>query len=249
MDARLTMAANAHETENPAQLSVELAGLFPPGAVAAELPGNAPVTLLTPSELQSISHCAHKRIQDFTAGRACAHRALRELGITGFSLLSGPDRQPLWPTSISGSITHTNGYRAAVVSYERDLRSVGVDCESIEAVDQDLWSRICAPPELHRLTQLSAAAAQRHAALIFAAKEAFYKCQYPLTKQWVGFEDVVIEPQPGVAESAGFTVVPLKPLALDPALIARLRGRFLFRDRWVIVGIAVARAEVFSNDL
>jgi 4'-phosphopantetheinyl transferase EntD len=229
----------ADPCENPAQLSVELAGLFPPGAVAAELPGNAPVALLTAAELQFIGHCAAKRIQDFTAGRACAHRALGELGITGFSLLSSKDRAPIWPPSIIGSITHTDGYRAAVVAHERDLRSLGVDCESVEAVDRELWSRICHPIELDRLARLEESPRQRQAALIFAAKEAFYKCQYPLTRQWVGFEDVVIEPAAWPADSGTFRVLPQKSLGLDAALIAGLHGRFLFRDRWAIAGIAV----------
>jgi 4'-phosphopantetheinyl transferase EntD len=234
------MATSAHQPENPARLSEELAGLFPLGVVAAELRGNAPVALLTPSELHFISHCADKRIQDFTAGRACAQRALQELGITGFSLLSAPDRAPLWPPSITGSITHTNGYRAAVVARERDLRSVGLDCESIDALDPELWPRICAPAELQRLGELDSAAGQRQAALIFAAKEAFYKCQYPLTKQWVGFEDVVIESAAWRTDAGTFRVLPQTGLGLDSARIAALRGRFLFRDRRVIAGIAVA---------
>lgn len=234
----MTAAPTAIQTGNPARLSPELTALFPPGAVAAELPGNAPLALLSPSELQFISHCADKRIQDFAAGRACAHRALQELGIAGFSLLSGLDRAPLWPPSIAGSITHTQGCRAAVVALERDLRSLGLDCEAIDAVDSELWSRICSPPELRRLEGLSPPESQRQAALIFAAKEAFYKCQYPLTKQWVGFEDVVIEPVAGTPSGA-FSVVPQKKLPLDTSLIAALPGRFVFRDRWVVAGIAV----------
>jgi 4'-phosphopantetheinyl transferase EntD len=233
------MAAPAHTIQNPAQLSSQLADLFPPGVVAAELLGNAPVALLTEPELQFISHCADKRIQDFTAGRACAHRALAELGVTDFSLLSSSDRAPIWPPSITGSITHTEGFRAAVVAYKRDLCSIGVDCESIAAVDRDLWSRICHPAERERLAQLDDSQSQRLAALIFATKEAFYKCQYPLTKQWVGFEDVVIEPATWPADAGAFRVQPQKSLGLDGTLVASLTGRFVFRDRWVIAGISV----------
>lgn len=233
------MAAPAHTIQNPAELSARLAHLFPQGVVAAELLGNAPLALLTEPELQFISHCADKRIQDFTAGRACAHRALSELGVTDFSLLSASDRAPIWPPSIVGSITHTEGYRAAVVAYKRDLCSIGVDCESVAAVDRDLWSRICHPVELERLAQLDDSRSQQLAALIFATKEAFYKCQYPLTKQWVGFEDVVIEPATWPADSGTFRVLPQKPLGLDSALVASLPGRFVFRDRWVIAGISV----------
>jgi 4'-phosphopantetheinyl transferase EntD len=240
--APVITANEPQEAENPAQLSVELAGLFPPGVVAAELPGNAPVTLLTASERRSISHCAHKRIEDFTAGRACAHRALRELGITGFSLLSGPDRQPLWPASIRGSITHTNGFRAAVVAHERDVRGVGLDCESIEAVDEELWPRICTPAELRRLASSPAEERTRQAALIFAAKEAFYKCQYPLTQSWVGFEDVAIEPASEPGDRGAFSILPLTTLALAADFVRSLVARFSFRDRWVIAAVAIPAA-------
>jgi len=219
--------------ENPAKLSPELSGLFPSGVVAAELTVPAPRELLTAAELQSIAHCAEKRIQDFAAGRACAHRVLDELGIPGFSLLAGEHREPIWPASVIGSITHTHGYGAAVAARQRDLRSVGLDCEVIDSVDEELWSRICTPAEIERLAQLPPAERGRQAALIFAAKEAFYKCQFPLTRAWVGFEDVVIEP----AAEGSLRILPLKKLPLEAGLVARLVSRFQFRGPWVITAV------------
>jgi 4'-phosphopantetheinyl transferase EntD len=226
---------------NPAQLSPSITALFPSGldVVAAELQGNASHELLTTDELGFISHCSPKRIEDFSAGRACAHRALTELGISGFSLLSASDRAPIWPPGVVGSITHTKGFRAAVVAPERGLCSLGLDCEGSGAVDEELWSRICAPPELERLAALDSVTAQHQAALIFASKEAFYKCQYPLTKAWVGFEDVVIDVD---SANAAFRVKPQKPLPLNSDWVQTFPGHFLFRDQWVIAGIAVPRA-------
>jgi 4'-phosphopantetheinyl transferase EntD len=224
--------------ESPAQLSEQLASLFPPGAVVAELRSPAPRSLLTSVELQSVSHCADKRINDFAAGRVCARRALEEFGVAGFSLLSGPNRQPLWPASFVGSITHTTGYCAAVVAREHDLAGLGVDCERVDAVTEDVWSGICAPFELALLRQLDRAAAVARAALIFAAKEAFYKYQYPLTHAWVGFEDVVIEAEEATALTGAFRVVPLRTLEVDPGRIAQLVGRYCFFEQWVVTGIA-----------
>jgi 4'-phosphopantetheinyl transferase EntD len=226
--------------DNPAQLSAEVSGLFPPGAIAAELTVPAPRELLTSAELQFIAHCAEKRIRDFAAGRACAHRALRELGIRDFSLLAGEHREPLWPDAIIGSITHTYGYGAAVVARQRDLKSVGLDCEVIDSVDEELWSRICTPTEIERLAQLPPTERGRHAALIFAAKEAFYKCQFPLTREWVGFEDVVIEPLDGPAGTGSLRILPQKELPLDPGVVAHLVSRFQFRGPWVITAVTAA---------
>jgi len=208
--------------------------------IAAELTVPAPSELLTAAELKSIAHCAQKRIGDFAAGRACAHLALRELGILDFSLLAGEHREPLWPASIIGSITHTRGYAAAVVARQRDLQSVGLDCEVIDSVDEDLWSRICAPPEIERLAQLPAAERGRQAALIFAAKEAFYKCQFPLTHAWVGFEDVVIEPLDWPAVSGSLRIVPQKTLPLEARVMTGLVSRFQFRGPWVMSAVTAA---------
>jgi 4'-phosphopantetheinyl transferase EntD len=225
------------DLENPAQLSDALAGLFPRGVVVAEMTGPVGRSLLTPAEMQFIAHCAEKRIQDFAVGRACAHRALRELGIAGFSLLSGQQREPLWPQSIVGSITHTTGYAAAVVAREADLKAVGIDCEIIHSVDEDLWSRICTAAELERLASLPAEERIRRAALTFAAKEAFYKCQFPLTRAWVGFEDVDIEPIQWPAAAGAFRIVPKIPLPVDDATVAGLVCRFLFREPRVLAAV------------
>jgi 4'-phosphopantetheinyl transferase EntD len=223
--------------ENPAQLSAELSGLFPAGVIAAELTGPAPRELLTAAELRLMARCAEKRIQDFAAGRACAHRALRELDIQDFSLLAGAQREPIWPAAIIGSITHTSGYAAAVVARQGDVRSVGLDCEVIDSVDEDLWSRICTPTEIERLAQLPPPGRGRQAALIFAAKEAFYKCQFPLTRAWVGFEDVVIEPLDWPAITGSLRILPQKDLPMEPGAVARLVSRFQFRGSWVITAV------------
>jgi 4'-phosphopantetheinyl transferase EntD len=225
--------------DNPAKLSAELSSLFPAEVVAAELTTEqAPRTLLTPAELQFIGHCAEKRIQDFTRGRACAHRVLRELGIQDFSLLAGAMREPIWPDSTIGSITHTYGYAGAVVARQSHMRGIGIDCEVIESVDEELWSRICTPTEQDRLARLPPSERGRQAALMFAAKEAFYKCQFPITREWVGFEDVVIEPVEWPVSAGSLHIIPQKTLPLEAGVVAALIGRFQFRDPWVITGIA-----------
>src|SRR5262249_26771221 len=157
---------------------------------------------------QFIAHCADKRIRDFSAGRACAHAVLGELGIVDFPLLAGEQREPLWPATVVGSITHTHGYGAAVAARARDVCALRIGCGSVDSVDEDLWSRICTPCEIERLARLSPEERGRHAGLIFAAKEAFYKCQFPLTRQWVGFEDVVIEPLDWPAPGGALRVQP-----------------------------------------
>jgi len=224
--------------DNPAKLSAELAALFPLGAIAAELTEPVPSSWLLPAELQLIAHCAAKRVREFTAGRVCAHRALQELGLAGFPVLAGRQREPIWPAGTVGSLTHTEGYAAAVIAREADMRALGIDCEVVDSVNEELWSRICTPAELARLASLPAAERPRQAALIFAAKEAFYKCQFPLTRRWVGFEDVVVEPADWPATAGSLRILPQAPLPMEAAAVASLISRFHFRDPWVIAGVA-----------
>jgi 4'-phosphopantetheinyl transferase EntD len=218
---------------NPAQLSPALSSLFPSNVVAVELTTEAPPTVLTASELKFISHCAQKRIDDFTRGRACAHRGMNELGIAEVSLLAGEKREPLWPAQVVGSITHTTGFAAAVVARRSEIEALGIDCELIQSVGEDLWERICTPGERAWLAELPAAEAQQNAAVIFAAKEAFYKCQFPLSSEWVGFEDVSIE----IGAGNAFRIIPHVPLPVADSWVASLVGRYQFRETWVVTGI------------
>lgn len=225
---------------NPAALSAELAALFPAGVAAACLTGAAPRELLTEHELSSVNHCAAVRIEQFAAGRLCARLALESLGIAGFSLLPAPDRQPQWPPGITGSITHTAGYAAAVVGRRGALRSLGIDSEVVAHVHAELWPGITAPGELARLRGLPEALGRVHAAVLFAAKEAFYKSQFPLTGEWVSFADVVIE---GVADAAGdtgdFRVVPQRPLIIGREVHGALAGRYRLHGPFATAGLAM----------
>lgn len=224
---------------NPAEVAVALEALFPQGSVAAQLHGAAPPDLLTQTEARAVSHCAPKRIGDFTAGRLCARRALEAFGVRDFPLLPGPDRQPLWPQGYVGSITHTEGYSAAVVGRRTQFRSLGVDAETIAAVHAELWPRILGEAELRRVEQLEAPEARvRAAALIFAAKEAFYKCQFHLTAEWLEFEDLHIDSPDFGREAGQFSVRPCRALKLQhPGEL--LQGRFRVHAPYVSCGVAL----------
>lgn len=148
-------------------------------------------------------------------------------------MLAGDKREPLWPPEIVGSITHTTGFAGAVVARRSDVEALGIDCEIIASVNEELWERICTPTERTRLERLPQAQAQRQAALIFAAKEAFYKCQFPVSREWVGFEDVSIE----VSEE-GFQIRPEVRLPVAEPWVAALVCRYEYREPWVVTGVS-----------
>ena len=73
--------------------------------------------LLHPLEKALVSHAVDSRKSEFGDARWCAHQALREMNRdTGQPILRGDRGMPLWPSSVSGSLTHTKGLRAAVVA-------------------------------------------------------------------------------------------------------------------------------------
>ena len=225
---------------NPAVLAPELADLYPPGVAAAQLSGAPPEGCLTESEYQSIRHCASKRINDFTAGRLCVRRALAEFGVSGMSLPLRAGGPPKWPEPLTGSITHTHGYSAAVVCRGDRLRGIGVDSEQIDSVHAELWPRICTLGELAQLSRLDPDGRARTAALIFTAKEAFYKCQFPLTGEWIEFEEVTIECGDWAAQAGSYVVQPRRALRLQQAFPGRIEGRFRRHEPYVTSAVALA---------
>jgi 4'-phosphopantetheinyl transferase EntD len=231
-------------TQQSAERSESLQALFPAGVVAVKLrsarPAEAEETLtmarrlLTGAEWQSIAHCQPKRIHDFLAGRLCAHRALAAFGMQQESLLPESDRQPRWPEGLCGSITHTEGYSAAVVGRCSEIGALGIDAEPIEAVQSDLWPKICTSEELASLQRLAPQLLARAATLTFVAKEAFYKAQYGVTRERLEFGDVVVCVET-VGEAGHFYVRPQRELRWRGGA----EGRFVCDGGFLVAGVAL----------
>jgi 4'-phosphopantetheinyl transferase EntD len=58
--------------------------------------------------------------------------------------------------------------------------------------------------------------------VLFSAKESVYKAWFPVTKRWLGFEDVAVRFDP---EGGSFTILLLAP-GPDQRALSRLLGRF-----------------------
>ena len=167
-------------------------GLFPDDvAVVVSEIGDVTSELLA-DEAAHVAKAVPKRQREFARGRVNARQALGELGVAGVSLLVGSMREPLWPEGIVGSITHDN--RLCVVAVARGERyaGLGVDIEPAEPLEPEIAARIWSPVEAEqaaRRTDMTPALASR---LVFSAKEAFYKCQFPLTRTFLGFMEVSV---------------------------------------------------------
>ena len=211
------------------------AQLLPPGVAVFETRAPDIAPPLLPEERQHVANAVPKRVREFRAGRACARAALKQLGIEGFALHPGERREPLWPPGIVGSITHTLGYAAAAAGHTCSVRAVGIDAELSTSVESSLWSEIATRSELERLATLAEPAATVAASILFSAKEAFYKCQFPLTGEWLDFLDIRIEPH----AASGFEIVPCRPLRLQGHAQRPWRGRFFVEEGLVLTAVCL----------
>jgi len=216
------------------QPSLTIARLFAEPVAAFEARGPIDPRVLAPEEAAHVARAVPKRVGEFAAGRACARRALAELGVPDFILRVGPDREPLWPEGIAGSITHTERFCAAAAARTTVVAALGLDAERRDAVHRGLWRQIATSQELAWLESCAAERADEMATLIFSAKEAFYKCQFTLTREWLNFNDVSVSVGPD-----GFRIVPQRRLAIEALAAPPWRGRHVLEGALVVAGCSL----------
>ncbi|WP_045878091.1 4'-phosphopantetheinyl transferase superfamily protein [Pseudofrankia sp. DC12] len=177
-----------------------LAGLVPAKAVAAETRVDESESELFPPEEALIARAVPKRRREFTAGRVCARRAMARLGIAPTPLLAGPNREPLWPAGVVGSITHCEGYRAAAAARAEHVLSLGIDAEPNGPTPDGVFERISLPAESSWVRAAARAEPEVHwDRLLFCAKESVYKTWFPLAGGWLGFEEALVTLDDGPA--------------------------------------------------
>jgi 4'-phosphopantetheinyl transferase EntD len=145
---------------------------------------------LTERERALVERAIDKRKREFATGRTLARAALGELGLREVELLNGADRAPIWPDGIAGSISHCD--RVAVVAVTRASHgTLGVDVEHRGELKRELWKTVFLPREIEALdAAFDAPMRGRMALVLFSAKEALYKAQYPRTTTFMGFHEL-----------------------------------------------------------
>ncbi len=137
---------------------------------------------------------SQKRRAEFILGRICAHRALSRFGLESEPILRNPEsREPCWPDSIWGSITHSSGFAAVAVGLKKEIKGIGIDLESFSrSLDFKIRKHVCVDSELEWIESLPAKQADRALRIIFSAKESIFKCFYPSTKTYLSFKDAAV---------------------------------------------------------
>jgi 4'-phosphopantetheinyl transferase EntD len=186
---------------------------------------------LFPEEEAAVARAVDKRRREYTTVRHCARRALAELGHGPVPIVNGPNREPLWPDGVIGSLTHCDGYRAAAVAPAGALRSLGIDAEPHAPLPGEVLGTVAGADERAHLAKLAELHPEVHwDRLLFSAKESVYKTWFPLARVWLGFEEAVLEFDPAGTFEARI---------LKPGPLAEVSGRWTLSRGLVVTSIAL----------
>ena len=211
--------------------------VLPAGVASAESFSDPPGLTPMPGEESLISRAVDKRRREFTTARHCAREAMAQLGIGPVAIMRGERGMPLWPDQVVGSLTHCDGYRAAIVAHSMAVRSLGIDAEPHEGLPDGVLSHTSIADEREVLATRSGDLHWDR--LLFCAKEATYKAWFPVTQRWLGFEDAHItfdqdEQTDGRFSGTFHSRILIDGRAADGgAPITEFRGRWLI-DRGLI---------------
>jgi 4'-phosphopantetheinyl transferase EntD len=134
---------------------------------------------LTASERASAGPVAPERLRELENGRCYAKHALALCGFKDVDLPIGPDRAPLWPPGIVGSIAHVRagaaGHVCAAVARIDSFRGLGIDVELEDGLDPRVWPHVLTSEELERVRRLPICKRATEVKTIWCAKEAMIK--------------------------------------------------------------------------
>lgn len=135
------------------------------------------------------------RKKEFLAGRILSRIALNHLNISSSSIPHDEHGCSLFPEGSIGSISHSRKIIAVAVASSKKYHGIGIDIEQIGRIKENVFQRIATQKENDMISPISGESQQIQKTIVFSAKEAFYKFQFPLTKQYVNWKDISVIPQ------------------------------------------------------
>ena len=176
--------------------SIDISSLFATGVLTRCDHRDGWIDELTPTEKAQIGDVCEKRYAEFAAGRSQARQLIAALTGVAETLSIGEYRQPLWPDTVVGSISHSDLYCAVAVAPGSLLGGIGIDVEPYEDLDADVADVVLTDAEYRAITGLDKLQRQsgrepmgsKAHKLIFSIKEAVYKCCYPRVRAFIDFK-------------------------------------------------------------
>ena len=150
--------------------------------VACIVPISPAIATLAPDEERLVVGATLRRRAQFAAGRDAARQVMVAMGTPAVAIGQGTEGEPVFPAELRGSISHTREHAVALVGLADDYCSVGVDLDDAQPLGDAAAASATWQSEVSRI-QHAMGLAERAAAqnFAFSAKEAIFKCQYPLT--------------------------------------------------------------------
>lgn len=213
-----------------AGLAIGFSALMPDGVAVAEagpVDWHCPVD---PLEEEIIKAACTKRSREFRAGRACARRAVCEIGVGLRPIGRASDGRAVWPRGVVGSITHSDGFCAAVAARSSEFVGLGIDVEMRGRLEIKSLASIACEGECGVIDGVRIYDAVDWVTVLFSIKESVYKA-LPCNRG-IGFQDIRID----LVEKHVFTAT---VAGLDDVAFSRMLGRVSLFSEYVISGLAV----------
>lgn len=130
-------------------------------------------------EKLQVQGLGYYRLREFIAGRAIAKEVMLNFGVGNEALPRDPYGCPVWPETITGSISHKGGLCGALAAQTSVYDSVGFDIEFMEDLEESVWVTFTSETELDSFP-ISTISKGQLANILFSSKEAHFKALFPL---------------------------------------------------------------------
>lgn len=191
-------------------------------------------------EEAAVASAVGTRRREFVTARRCAREALAQLGVAPVAIGVGQHREPLWPSGCVGAITHCIGYRAAAVGRAKDVAGIGIDAEPHQPLPANVLEAVAAEGEADQARAIFGTSSVHWDRLLFSAKESVYKAWFPLTGQWLGFEDAWLSFDPST-ESFHACLLVGTGTAGGGFTPTQMVGRYLIAGSLILTAVVVPR--------
>jgi enterobactin synthetase component D len=137
----------------------------------------------------NIAKAVAKRQADFLAGRLMVQIAQQHLSVDTTQVGIGERRAPVWPIGQTGSITHSRGKVACIISTDPNAL-IGIDLEHIAKASalSAIEKTVLSAPEIERLHAQTCCDYATAATALFSAKEALFKALNAQAGRYFGFD-------------------------------------------------------------
>jgi 4'-phosphopantetheinyl transferase EntD len=173
---------------NPA-LAAALESLAPSGVLTGHriiAPGDEGA--LVDGEACAFKQSASRVRRQSGAARIVARELLLAAGFGARPIPRTSSGPPDWPSGIVGSLAHDDEIAVAAIARADRYAGIGIDVEPALPLPLELVERVATLAERRRY-----AARVLESRILFAAKEAIYKAQYPRDGAFLDFQDIEVD--------------------------------------------------------